>query len=145
MSVLGEENGDATRKKFPLAVMLRAMREVDNGVPFSVACRKVGMVEKTLYRYREKHQGMSDGGPEASRTRRSQAGAFSRRGRKYLRPPEAITVDSGPEFISATLDQWAHAQVTKGPAVRVKVVVAYPLQPPSRGVVRGNRRVEERR
>jgi putative transposase len=45
-------------KRFPLEVMLRAMREVDNGVPVSVVCRKVGMVEKTFYRYREKYQGM---------------------------------------------------------------------------------------
>lgn len=45
-------------QKFPLEVMLRAMREVDNGVPVSVVCRKVGMVEKTFYRYREKYAGM---------------------------------------------------------------------------------------
>jgi putative transposase len=45
-------------QKFPLEVMLRAMREVDNGVPVSVVCRKVGMVEKTFYRYCEKYQGM---------------------------------------------------------------------------------------
>jgi len=45
-------------QRFPLEVMLRAMREVDNGVPVSVVCRKVGMVEKTFYRYREKYQGM---------------------------------------------------------------------------------------
>lgn len=38
--------------------MLRAMREVDNGVPVSVVCRKVGMVEKTFYRYREKYAGL---------------------------------------------------------------------------------------
>ena len=44
-------------KKFPIEVMLRAMREVDNGVPVSVVCRKVGMVEKTFYRYREKYAG----------------------------------------------------------------------------------------
>jgi hypothetical protein len=51
MSVLRWENGDVTRKKFPLEVMLRAMREVDNGVPVSVVCRKVA-----FYRYREKYQ-----------------------------------------------------------------------------------------
>ena len=45
-------------QKFPLEVMLRAMREVDNGVPVGVVCRKVGMVEKTFYRYREKYAGM---------------------------------------------------------------------------------------
>lgn len=45
-------------EKFPLVVMLRAMREVDGGVPVSVVCRKVGMVEKTFYRYREKYAGM---------------------------------------------------------------------------------------
>jgi hypothetical protein len=33
-------------QKFPLEVMLRAMLEVDNGVPASVVCRKVGMVER---------------------------------------------------------------------------------------------------
>jgi putative transposase len=52
-------------QRFPLEVMLRAMREVDNGVPVSVVCRKVGMVEKTFYRYREKYAGM-----EASEARR---------------------------------------------------------------------------
>lgn len=45
-------------QKFPLEVMLRAMREVDNGVPVAVVCRKVGMAEKTFYRYREKYAGM---------------------------------------------------------------------------------------
>ena len=29
-------------QKFPIDVMLRAMREVDNGVPVEVVCRKVG-------------------------------------------------------------------------------------------------------
>src|SRR6476661_8193693 len=48
----------ARGQRFPLEVMLRAMREVDNGVPVSVVCRKVGMVEKTFYRYREKYAGM---------------------------------------------------------------------------------------
>src|SRR5436190_22450030 len=52
-------------QKFPVEVMLRAMREVDNGVPVGVVCRKVGMVEKTFYRYREKYAGM-----EASEARR---------------------------------------------------------------------------
>lgn len=52
-------------QKFPLEVMLRAMREVDNGVPVGVVCRKIGMVEKTFYRYREKYAGM-----EASEARR---------------------------------------------------------------------------
>ena len=52
-------------QKFPIEVMLRAMREVDNGVPVSVVCRKVGLVEKTFYRYREKYAGM-----EASEARR---------------------------------------------------------------------------
>ena len=45
-------------QRFPLEVMLRAMREVDNGVPVSVVCRKIGMAEKTFYRYREKYAGM---------------------------------------------------------------------------------------
>jgi putative transposase len=45
-------------QKFPLEVMLRAMREVDNGVPVGVVCRRIGMVEKTFYRYREKYAGM---------------------------------------------------------------------------------------
>ena len=40
-------------QRFPIEVMLRAMREVDNGVPVGVVCRKIGMVEKTFYRYRE--------------------------------------------------------------------------------------------
>jgi putative transposase len=52
-------------QRFPLEVMLRAMREVDNGVPVSVVCRKVGMAEKTFYRYREKYAGM-----EAAEARR---------------------------------------------------------------------------
>jgi hypothetical protein len=30
----------------------------DNGVPVSVVCRKIGMVEKAFYRYREKYAGM---------------------------------------------------------------------------------------
>ena len=45
--------------------MLRAMREVDNGVPVGVICRKIGMAEKTFYRYREKYAGM-----EATEARR---------------------------------------------------------------------------
>lgn len=45
-------------RRFPLEVMLRAMREVDNGGPVGVVCRKVGMAEKTFYRYREKYAGM---------------------------------------------------------------------------------------
>jgi putative transposase len=52
-------------QKFPIEVMLRAMREVDNGVPVGVVCRKIGMVEKTFYRYREKYAGM-----EAAEARR---------------------------------------------------------------------------
>jgi putative transposase len=52
-------------QKFPIDVMLRAMREVDNGVPVGVVCRKIGMVEKTFYRYREKYAGM-----EAAEARR---------------------------------------------------------------------------
>lgn len=32
--------------------MLRAMREVDNGVSLEVVCRQVGMAPKTFYRYR---------------------------------------------------------------------------------------------
>src|SRR5687768_15600701 len=52
--------------------MLRAMREVDNGVPVSVVCRKVGMVEKTFYRYREKYQGMEP--TEARRLRELEEG-----------------------------------------------------------------------
>ncbi len=52
-------------QKFPLEVMLRAMREVDNGVPVGVVCRKVGMVEKTFYRYREEYAGV-----EATEARR---------------------------------------------------------------------------
>lgn len=52
-------------QKFPIEVMLRAMREVDNGVPVPVVCRKIGMVEKTFYRYREKYAGM-----EAAEARR---------------------------------------------------------------------------
>src|SRR5215813_8777708 len=52
-------------QRFPIEVMLRAMRDVDNGVPVSVVCRKVGMVEKTFYRYREKYAGM-----EATEARR---------------------------------------------------------------------------
>src|SRR5882724_11110982 len=62
LSVVGcsaQEDGHATRTKFPIEVMLRAMREVDNGVPVAVVCRKVGMVEKTFYRYREKYAGMA--------------------------------------------------------------------------------------
>jgi len=35
-------------QRFPLEVMLRAMREVDNGVPVSVVCRKIGMAENLL-------------------------------------------------------------------------------------------------
>jgi len=54
-------------QKFPIEVMLRAMREVDNGVPVDVVCRKVGMAEKTFYRYREKYAGM--GVTEARRLR----------------------------------------------------------------------------
>jgi putative transposase len=41
------------------------MREVDNGAPLDVVCRKIGMVEKTFYRYREKYAGM-----EATEARR---------------------------------------------------------------------------
>ena len=41
-------------QRFPIEVMLRAMREVDNGVPGGVVFRKIGMVEKTFYRDREK-------------------------------------------------------------------------------------------
>ena len=52
-------------QRFALEVMLRAMREVDNGVPVGVVCRKIGMAEKTFYRYREKYAGM-----EASEARR---------------------------------------------------------------------------
>jgi putative transposase len=52
-------------QRFPLEVMLRAMREVENGVPVGVVCRKVAMAEKTFYRYREKYQGM-----EATEARR---------------------------------------------------------------------------
>jgi putative transposase len=52
-------------QRFPIDVMLRAMREVDDGVPVAVVCRKVGMVEKTFCRYREKYAGM-----EASEARR---------------------------------------------------------------------------
>lgn len=52
-------------QRFPLELMLRAMREVDNGVPVGVVCRKIGMAEKTLYRYREKYAGM-----EATEARR---------------------------------------------------------------------------
>lgn len=37
-------------QRFPLEVMLRAMREVNGGVPVGVVCRKIGMVEKTFYR-----------------------------------------------------------------------------------------------
>ena len=54
-------------QRFPIEVMLRAMREVDNGVPVGVVCRKVGMGEKTFYRYREKYAGME--GSEARRLR----------------------------------------------------------------------------
>ncbi len=35
-------------QRFPLEVMLRAMREVDNGVPVGVVCRRIGMAEKTF-------------------------------------------------------------------------------------------------
>ena len=52
-------------QRFLIEVMLRAMREVDNGVPVGVVCRKIGMVEKTFYRYREKYAGM-----EATEARR---------------------------------------------------------------------------
>lgn len=52
-------------QRFPIEVMMRAMRDVDNGVPVGVVCRKVGMAEKTFYRYREKYSGM-----EASEARR---------------------------------------------------------------------------
>ena len=52
-------------QKFPLELMLRAMREVDNGIPVGVVCRKLGMAEKTFYRYREKYAGM-----EATEARR---------------------------------------------------------------------------
>jgi putative transposase len=52
-------------QKFPLEVMLRALREVDNGVPVEAVCRRFGMSEKTFYRYREKYAGM-----EASEARR---------------------------------------------------------------------------
>jgi len=45
-------------QRFSLELMLRAMREVDNGVPVPVICRKIGMCEKTFYRYREKYAGM---------------------------------------------------------------------------------------
>ena len=45
-------------QRFPIETMLRAMREVDNGVPVGVVCRKIGMAEKTFYRYREKYAGM---------------------------------------------------------------------------------------
>lgn len=55
-------------RRFPLEVMMRAMREVDNGVPVAVVCRKVGMAEKTFYRYREKYAGMEP--TEARRLRR---------------------------------------------------------------------------
>jgi hypothetical protein len=30
-------------QRFPIQTMLRAMREVDNGVPIGVVCRKIGM------------------------------------------------------------------------------------------------------
>jgi hypothetical protein len=52
-------------QKFPVEVMLRVVREVDNGVPVAVVCRKVGMVEKKFYGYREKYAGMeaSDASP----------------------------------------------------------------------------------
>lgn len=52
-------------QRFALEVVLRAMREVDNGVPVGVVCRKIGMAEKTFYRYREKYAGM-----EASEARK---------------------------------------------------------------------------
>jgi putative transposase len=55
----------ARGQKFPLELMLRAMREVDNGVPVGIVCRKIGMCEKTFYRYREKYAGM-----EATEARR---------------------------------------------------------------------------
>ena len=54
-------------QRFPIEMMLRAMREVDNGVPVEVVCRKVGMCQKTFYRYREKYAGME--GSEARRLR----------------------------------------------------------------------------
>ncbi len=54
-------------QRFPLEVMLRAMREVDNGVPVEVVCRKIGMCQKTFYRYRERYAGME--GAEARRLR----------------------------------------------------------------------------
>jgi putative transposase len=45
-------------QRFPIETMLRAMREVDNGVPVGVERPKIGMVEKTFYRYREKYARM---------------------------------------------------------------------------------------
>jgi putative transposase len=53
-----EEDGMPRGQEFPLEVMLRAIREVDNGVPVSVVCRNVGMVDKTFRRYREKYAAM---------------------------------------------------------------------------------------
>ena len=35
-----KEDGMPRGRKFPLEGMLRAMREVDNGVPVGVVCRK---------------------------------------------------------------------------------------------------------
>lgn len=52
-------------RRCPLEVMLRAMREVDSGVPVGVVCRKVGMAEKTFYRYREKYAGRSPRRPDS--------------------------------------------------------------------------------
>src|SRR5262245_36992291 len=57
-------------QRFSLEVILRAMREVDNGVPVPVICRKIGMCEKTFYRYREKvRRNGSHRGSEATRAR----------------------------------------------------------------------------
>ena len=64
-------------QKFPIEVMLRAMREVDNGVPVGVVCRKIGMVEKTFYR--EKNAGM-----EATEARRRELEEENMRLKKLL-------------------------------------------------------------